>query len=75
VEDHTLHGKIRFKRIMKKLDGVMLTNLAQYSNRWPVSMGMNLWFPHMGNFRTSYRPISFPKNSALWVPCGMWEGS
>jgi len=31
VEDHTLHGKIRFKHIMKKLDGTMLTRLIWLS--------------------------------------------
>jgi len=38
VEDHTLHGKIRFKCIMKKVDGTMLTNLAQYINTYPANV-------------------------------------
>jgi len=35
-----------------------------------VSMGMNLWFPHMGNFWTSYRPISFSRT----LLCGYCVG-
>jgi len=37
-----------------------------------VSMAMNLWFPYMGNFWTSYRPISFSRTllCGYCVGCG-----
>jgi hypothetical protein len=71
VENHTLHGKIRFKPIMKKLDGTMLTRLIWLSIITDgLCMGMNLWFPHMGNFCTSDIHISF----SMTVLCGYCVG-
>ena len=38
VEDHTLYWKIRFKCIIKKVAGTMLTNLDQYINTYPANV-------------------------------------
>jgi hypothetical protein len=58
---------------MKKLVGTMLTRLIWLSIVTDgLCMGMNLWFPYMGNFWTSYRPISFSRTllCGYCVECG-----
>jgi hypothetical protein len=53
---------------VKKLDGTMLIRLIWLS-KLMASENMNLWFPYMENFWSSYRPISFSR-TLLCVGCG-----
>lgn len=72
--NRTLNGKIKFKCIMKKLDGTMWTRLI-----WLIRLYDDLYeygnqplVPHTGNSWTRHRPTSFSRTllCGYCVGCG-----